>query len=507
MPHETGAPETATAPSALRLAVEDRDSIERLRGVLAAAGYNEPGIRHLIQAESMADVSINDVPLMDRVLPRDGLLPALIRLFICRLPVDPADLAPLIKPLTPETLQSLGLIRLGPGRAEPLVRLLPIGGMVLACEPFPEDFSDVPPDFVLGLNPTSVALASLTIRRPFKTALDLGTGFGIQAISASRHCDRIVATDINPRALNYTAFNCLLNGITNVECREGSLFEPVAGDAFDLILCNPPFVVSPDAKYQFRDGGRPLDAFCRSLVQGLPGHLNEGGFGIVLCSWVVKGGEHWSDPVRRWVEGSGCDALIFHTLSESPLAYAALWNRPLLKNHPVEFGASLDRWVDHFKRSGVECIASGGVVLRRPSGRPNWVDAIDVPIQRDPHCGEHIARMFESRDWLAKGVADDELLRSRFALAPDAKLEQAMGVTDGRLVQEGMWASLSRGFKFRGDIDSGVARLLLLMDGSRSLGDIVETARQGLNVPAGEFRNKMLAVVRGFCASGLLIRS
>ena len=65
------------------------------------------------------------------------------------------------------------------------------------------------------------------MRRPGEAALDLGTGCGIQALLAAKHAERVVATDVNPRALGFAAFNAALNGIETIELRDGSGFDPV----------------------------------------------------------------------------------------------------------------------------------------------------------------------------------------------------------------------------------------------------------------------------------------
>ena len=64
---------------------------------------------------------------------------------------------------------------------------------------------------------------------------------------------RSIATDVNPRAIAYTELNAALNGLHNIECRQGSLFEPVEGETFDLITCNAPYVVSPRRRWVYRD--------------------------------------------------------------------------------------------------------------------------------------------------------------------------------------------------------------------------------------------------------------
>jgi methylase of polypeptide subunit release factors len=77
----------------------------------------------------------------------------------------------------------------------------------------------------------SLTLSHLTVRRPVETALDVGTGNGIQAILAARHSGRVVATDVNARALDFAAFHTHLNGVDNVEFRLGSFFDPAEGSA------------------------------------------------------------------------------------------------------------------------------------------------------------------------------------------------------------------------------------------------------------------------------------
>src|SRR5690606_247939 len=116
----------------------------------------------------------------------------------------------------------------------------------------------VPTDHVLGVNAASSTLARLTVRDPVRTALDLGTGCGVQALHLSRHSAGVVATDVNPRALALASLTAGLNGL-DVDLRQGSLFEPVAAERFDLIVTNPPFVVSPGGRYAYRDSGLPGD--------------------------------------------------------------------------------------------------------------------------------------------------------------------------------------------------------------------------------------------------------
>lgn len=142
-------------------------------------------------------------------------------------------------------------------------------------------------DHVLGIGGASVSLARAVIRRPVRRALDIGTGCGIQALHLDAHCDEIVATDTNERALALAAATARLNGMS-WDLRAGSLFEPVAGERFDLIVSNPPFVVGAGAQdYIYRDSGMVGDALCAELIRQIPDHLNPGGTAQLLANWIV----------------------------------------------------------------------------------------------------------------------------------------------------------------------------------------------------------------------------
>lgn len=126
-------------------------------------------------------------------------------------------------------------------------------------------------DYVLDVGLATLFLANLTVRQQVEAALDLGTGAGFQAILASSHAARVIATDTNPRA--FTMFNALLNDVSNIELRQGSLYDPVEGYNFDLIVSNPTFVISPKFQYEYRDSGMPGDAISEQVIRGVCGNV------------------------------------------------------------------------------------------------------------------------------------------------------------------------------------------------------------------------------------------
>jgi len=234
-------------------------------------------------------------------------------------------------------------------------------------------------DFVLGAGPASRLLARLTIRRHASAVLDLGTGSGVQALLASRHADRVVAVDVNSRALAVGELNARSNGIVNVEWREGSWLEPVRGERFDLVISNPPYVISPDSNHSYRDSGEHMDALVLRLLGEVPRMLEEGGFAQVLCNWVVGADRDWRSTIETAVSERGCDAILIRYSLEEPAAYAERWHERLANVDPHAHKEAIDRWVAHYADNGVEALAFGIVVLRRRQAERNWFAPSSLP--------------------------------------------------------------------------------------------------------------------------------
>jgi release factor glutamine methyltransferase len=76
--------------------------------------------------------------------------------------------------------------------------------------------------------------------------LEIGTGTGIIAIIAAQRANKVIATDINPHAIDCAVKNLITNKTYNVELRKGDLFEPVKEGKFDLILFNTPYLPSDE---------------------------------------------------------------------------------------------------------------------------------------------------------------------------------------------------------------------------------------------------------------------
>ena len=141
-----------------------------------------------------------------------------------------------------------------------------------------------------------LALQRLPEHSPARAA-DLGTGSGAiaLAIAGERPEVRVVATDASEPALAVARGNAAELGIGNVEFRHGDWLAPLAGEPFDLIASNPPYIADGDAHLARGDlrfeprgalasGTDGLDAI-RRIAADAPAHLGDGGWLLVEHGW------------------------------------------------------------------------------------------------------------------------------------------------------------------------------------------------------------------------------
>jgi release factor glutamine methyltransferase len=160
------------------------------------------------------------------------------------------------------------------------------------------------------------AVLDRTRGRDALSALDVGTGSGAIALALATEGPfaRVVATDVSPGALEVAEANrASAAPDAPVELREGSLFAPVAGERFDVVVSNPPYVGAEERgtlDAEVRDwepagalfaGVGGLDVVA-PLVAGAPAHLNAGG---VLA---LEMGAAQADAVCALVRATGAFA-------------------------------------------------------------------------------------------------------------------------------------------------------------------------------------------------------
>jgi methyltransferase family protein len=462
-----------------------------LRARLLDAGYTTERIEETLGSGRIS-FGAADLAVHERRLEPGKPFTAAVRLFLlgAELPAAEAQSA-----FDVDELLRLGWLEASGNRVRATVKLVPHGDLLLASD---RDDGGMDAHWVAGIHPPSVTLAKLTVRRPVARALDTGTGNGIQALLASRHAETVTATDVNPRALDFARLNAGLNQVENLELREGSYFEPVAGERFELLTCNPPYVISPESRYAFRDSGLPGDTVSRAVIEQAPELLEEGGFAHILVSWAHAPGDWWG-PLEPWVEGRGCDAWLLYFGSDDPVTHASEWLEPVARDEPTAFGGRLDEWLEYLSGLGIEAIGHGAVILRRRSGRRNWMRRDRVSLDRLEQASKHILRVFRTQDYLESLDDDRRLLDETFELVEQHHLEE----TRRRAELEGTVLSLDEGLGFRTALDAHTAELVPLLDGTRPLRDVLAQLAGG---EAESFESAALPAVRRLLELGFLVR-
>lgn len=463
----------------------------RLGTVLRAAGYSTEAIEELLGDDGPA-ADLAESVVFERRLPTSPIATT-IRLLLLQRPVERAAATAALTREGVDALLAIGIVTESGAQLVPRARIVPSEGLLLAFDGFSRGEDD-PPGWVSSFTPTAYWLASVTPRRRVGRALDIGTGNGAHALLAAGHADSVVATDINPRALAFTQISAALNGIHNVETRLGSLFDPVAGETFDLITCNAPYVISPERRWQYRDGGLPGDQLSERVVRESALHLAEGGHASVLVSWLAESEDEPDERVYSWLEGNGCDAWVLGLSGADPLDHAAGWNEHFAGDAD-SMGAALDDWASYFDALDAGWITEGAVLMRKRSSDHHLIRADPVDEEELEFASDQIERVFTALALLAEDGAI-AVARAQLRLAEDVRFDQQLDRHGN--VQE-IRISLDEGTCPELEIELETAEALTALDGHTTLDEAVDRTarRRGLDRrETAELRHDLLQVAR-----------
>ena len=484
--------------------VPDRAAARTLGDALRRVGYTEDAVIDLLGEEGYA-ITRDDVPVGERRLP-DSRLGTVVRTLFLQQPVPTADVAHALGRAAVEALEAAGMADVGDD-VSLHGRIVPVGDLFVASDDFPgEDAEKDPPDFVAAYTPTSKLCDALTPRGPIERALDIGTGSGVQAMLSARHAREVVATDVNPRALAFAELNAALNGFTNIECRLGSLFEPVEGETFDVITSNAPFVVSPENRWAYRDGGLEADQFSELIVREAARHLSDDGYATLLVSWVADDEDDSEARPLEWTDGSECDTWILPIYALNPLDHAVRWNIHQAGRDEA-FGRVLDTWTSYLDELGVELVTEGAILLHRRSGdsHASRVDVVDDDLV--DHAGNQIKRAFEARARIAELGKPSALLDERLSLAGIVRLERELDAETGRPTESSALVQIAEGMNLGVEAQPRLLEIVAALDGGERLGGVIDAAAGRLRLSDAEakrLRRAALELVRELLELGAL---
>ena len=453
-------------------------------------------------------------PLLRAVEGRGDPLVTLGRLFVVGMPQPEDAVAAALVRTGIDGLEALGLAYREEGQVVPAALIRPqsfvdadgVGEWWIASDL--DEFAlggALPPDHVLGVGGASRTLASLVMPIEVERALDLGTGCGIQALLIARHAGSVVATDISARALAYAELNARLAGAGNIEFRQGSMFEPVAGEAFGLVVSNPPFVITPRGagvpEYEYRDGGLVGDALVEAFVREAPAHLIPGGSAQLLGNWESIGSALGLRRLESWIE-PGLDVWAVQRESLSPLEYAELWIRDGgTTPRDAVFEPLLDAWLDDFAARDVTEIGFGYVLIRRPATangpRPAPLRRFETLSQPVTGAGRAFRDGLAGHDALANGIPDALLV------APD--VTEARHHLPGQDAPSVIELRQGGGFGRTVSVDPALAGLVGACDGDLTVTQIAAALADLFEVPLAELWADLEPRLRALITDGFLI--
>lgn len=486
----------------------DEPAIERLRTALERLGYTHDRVLERIGEAGQAGLGRNVTVPAERALTTGDALDAAIRLWLLQRPVPRADLADAL-PL--DDLVGAGLLLEEGAMLRAAVDVRPYaspdddasGWLVSDLTPGLDHASVRPgPDYVLGASPASTTLAQLAIRRRVGSALDLGTGCGIQSLHLAQHAERVVATDLNPRALQLAALTTRLNGL-DVDLRLGSLYEPVAGERFDLIVTNPPFVMSPPTgeRLVYREGSLEGDGLVREVVAGARDHLTGGGTLQVLANWAITADQPWAERVGAWAPDD-CDLWVIERERLDVHEYIEMWLTDAGVHQGAGWAEAYRDWLDYFERLGIIGVGMGWITMTRHSGAgrsperrlEEWPWAVQQPV------GPALAR---AADDLARSRLPRERLFASHLVLADHVMEETTGAP-GAAGPEHIVLRQTSGLRRAIDAGTALAAVLGACDGDLSVDAIVTAVAALLDVDADDLADELDAPLREAIRDGFL---
>jgi hypothetical protein len=484
---------------------KDQVNYRRFREVLRSTGFTEQSILEILNIKDLPALGERDSALLLKRTRHGTPLETLIRLFLIEAPCSIQNVRKALEPFPMEVLIEADLIRVEKTTVYGLVKLLPFKGFIIAFDQPRILLGDLAPEYVMGIGSSTITLANLTVRRPIQKALDLGTGCGIQALLAGEHSEQVWATDQNPRAVCLADFNARLNGMDHINCIQGDLFEPVPDQQFDLIITNPPFVISPENRYIYRDGGMAGDELIKKIARQAPDYLSEGGYCHILCNWAEEADQDWKERLRSWFERTPCNVWVIRSETRDAGTYASTWIRHTEKKAVDDFERRFEEWTDYYERQSIRSIGAGMITLRKSPGRSVWFRAEDGPERMNGNCGEDIAMGFALQDYLKSVPEDIDLMQSVLQVSPKTRLDRESIPTDEGWMDQSFRLRISDGLAYSANVDPIVANLLVKCNGRTPLNHLVYQAAAALNEPVEKLTSPLCGIVRSLIAQGFLL--
>ena len=355
---------------------EDFKSTTKLNdfyGVLEANEYNEKKICDLLKTNDLQHIQPTYIPYYEHFVLSQGPLENLIRLFLIRGTLSGEEISELFDPALLKLLCGIGVLNCDQrGAYNANISMFPVGSFLIATDHrflFLEK-DKITEDPVMYIGSDSFGLIQTAPHLVSEHTLDLCTGSGIQAISASRYSKQVTAIDINPRAVRFARFNAQLNNVKNVSVRLGNLYEGLDNVKFDTILANPPFVPSPNLETKFRDGGVSGEDILREIVKGANGHLTSSGRLFIVTDLVDV--QHYEKKLGLWWGNAHADTLVLKTADRNEILFSVPHCHHPYNQSFVEYEKELVSWVNNFRAENLKAVNFGYLLLNKNESETSY---------------------------------------------------------------------------------------------------------------------------------------
>lgn len=357
---------------------------------------------------------------------------------------------------------------------------------------------------VMGFGDGTIELCRAAFSERLEGAvLDLGCGSGTVALALARSASRVVATDINPRALDLARLNATLNGLSGVDVRGGDLFAPVAGEQFVLMASQPPFVPRPEGAESatFLYGGQVGDELALSLLRDLVPRLAVPGRAVLRVDWPDHGKAPLASRLRDALGEEG-DLLVLRAPLVSPEDHATAYAAGLYPLLDASFEREVERRLAHLDRAGIRGIFPTLTIVQRTGAARGRTDTLDVrPLGQIHVTSGRIDKLLRARELAGNA---DALLAARLRVPEGTVLAQEQ-VGPGMEVESTLLARFSEAglvppMAMTGDL---LFLATFLHEAPDVRGGLSRFAEQH-EVPAQEVIEQLLPAVERALLAGLL---
>jgi hypothetical protein len=196
----------------------------------------------------------------------------------------------------------------------------------------------------------------------------------------SRFAQRVLATDINPRALRFVRMNAALNGLDNIEVAEGDLLEPLGAETFDLLVSQPPFVPCPPgaAPATYRLGGPLGTELSEQLLASAASHLTARGRATVVFERPVLLHDT-DDGLADRIHGDDRRALVLLGDEVNADAYSVRYALPELRHRDLPaFEDGVTEMRDHLNAVGIRGVQPAVGVVERAPESSGWTELVQL---------------------------------------------------------------------------------------------------------------------------------